>query len=56
MMIEFRGETVSAISQSPIKVFNEIEVVGEYFADIFVDEKVIVEIKATRTWALGHEA
>ncbi len=32
------------------------EVVGEYFADILVDDKVIVEIKAARTMALEHEA
>ena len=56
MMIEFGKEAVSAISQSPIKVSYENEVVGEYFADILVDEKVIVEIKATKTLALEHEA
>jgi len=56
MMIEFRGETVSAISQPPIKVYYENKVVGEYFADILVDDKVIVEIKAARTLALEHEA
>ena len=56
MMIEFRREVVSAISQSSIKVFYENEVVGEYFADILVDDKVIVEIKAARILALEHEA
>ncbi len=56
MMIEFRREVISAISQSSIKVFYENEVVGEYFADILVDDKVIVEIKAARTLALEHEA
>ena len=56
MMIEFRREVVSAISQSLIKVFYENEIVGEYFADILVDDKVIVEIKAARTLALEHEA
>ena len=56
MMIEFMIECISAISQSPIKVFYKEEVVGEYYADILVDDKVIVEIKATRTLALEHEA
>lgn len=32
----------------PIKVSYGGKVIGEYFADILVDEKVIVEIKATR--------
>jgi GxxExxY protein len=56
MMIEFRIECIRAVAQSPIKVFYKEDVIGEYFADILVDEKVIVEIKATRTLALEHEA
>ena len=56
MMIEFKIECIPAISQFPIKVFYKEEVIGEYYADILVDEKVIVEIKATRTLALEHEA
>ncbi len=56
MMIEFRKEGIPALSQSPIKVIYEEEVVGEYYADILVDDKVIVEIKATRALALEHEA
>ena len=56
MMIDFRREGVPVISQSSIKVFYENEIVGEYFADILVDDKVIVEIKAARILALEHEA
>jgi len=55
-MIEFKREDVSAFSQYAIKVFYEDEIVGEYFADILVDNKVIVEIKATRNLALENEA
>ena len=56
MMIEFRREGVPVISQSSIKVFYENEIVGEYFADILVDDKVIVEINTARTLALEIEA
>ena len=56
MMIEFMIECIPTVEQFPIKVFYKEEVIGEYFADILVDEKVIVEIKATRTLALEHEA
>ena len=42
--------------QVPIKVtFDEI-VVGEYFADILVDNKVILELKAAEAIADGHKA
>jgi len=56
MMIEFKREDIPAYSQYAIKVFYEDEIVGEYFADILVDDKVIVEIKATRNLALENEA
>ena len=56
MMIEFKKKRIAATSQSPIKVLYEKQVIGEYFADILVDEKVIVEIKASKSLALEHEA
>lgn len=34
----------------------EGHVVGEYFADILVDDKVIMEIKAVKNLVLEHEA
>ena len=56
MMIELKREDILAFSQYAIKVFYEDEIVGEYFADILVDDKVIVEIKAARNLALENEA
>ncbi len=56
MIIDFKAEDISAVAQSPIKVLYKNELVGEYYADILVDDKIIVEIKATRTLALEHEA
>jgi len=56
MMIDFKREDILAVSQYAIKVFYEDEIVGEYFADIMVDDKVIVEIKAARNLALENEA
>ena len=56
MMIEFRKDNTPAVSQVPIKVIYDEEVVGEYYADILVDKKVIVEIKATKKMIPDHEA
>jgi len=56
MMIEFKKEKISAVSQYAIKVVYQHEIVGEYFADILVDRKVIVEIKSARSLALENEA
>ena len=56
MMIEFKREDILAVSQSPIKVFYDGEVIGEYYADILVDNKVIVEIKAAKRLVEENEA
>ena len=56
MMIEFKRESIPAVSQSAIKVFYEDEIIGEYFDDILVDDKVIVEIKAAKYLVVENEA
>lgn len=56
MMIELRKESIPAVPQSAIKVFYEGEVIGEYFADLLIDNKVIVEIKAAKGLAIENEA
>ena len=56
MMIELKREGILTVSQSPIKVFYEGEVIGEYYADILVDNKVIVEIKAAKRLVEENEA
>jgi GxxExxY protein len=56
MMVELKKEGIPAVAQSGIKVFYEGEMVGEYFADMLVDDKVIVEIKAEKTLATENEA
>jgi len=56
MMIELGKENIPAIAQSGIKVFYENKVIGEYCADILVDDKVIVEIKAAKSLAENNEA
>jgi GxxExxY protein len=56
MMIEFEKAGIQAVSQSPIKVIYDGNTIGEYFADILVEDEVIVEIKATKNLAVAHEA
>jgi len=56
MMIEFRKAVILAVSQSPIKVVYEGELVGEHSADILVDKKVIVELKAVKSLIQDHHA
>lgn len=56
MMIEFRKAGIPAASQSPIVVVYEGELVGEHSADILVDNKVIVELKAVKSLIQDYHA
>jgi GxxExxY protein len=46
MSIELKKSGLSAEFEKPIKVYYEGEEVGDYFADLIVENKVIVELKA----------
>jgi GxxExxY protein len=56
MMIEFEKAGISAEEQVPIKVLYDSLIVGEYFADILIENKVIIEIKASKSISKENEA
>lgn len=41
--------------QKPINVYYETELVGEYFADLLVENKIIIELKASESLCEEHE-
>jgi GxxExxY protein len=55
LCIELAKQALHISQQSPITVYYEGEPVGEYFADILVENKVIVELKAVRELHKEHE-
>ena len=56
VLIELRSRGLKAESQVPIKVLYKEGVVGEYLADILVEESVIVELKTVERLEKIHEA
>lgn len=56
LLIELRKMGISVVNQFMIKVHYDGTEVGNYFADLFVEEKVIVEIKAAEGLIEEHEA
>jgi GxxExxY protein len=56
MTIELRNMGLQVEQQHKIFVYYEGQVVGEYFADLLVDGKVIVELKAVQATSEEHEA
>jgi GxxExxY protein len=55
MLIELSQLGLNVQKQVPIKVYFKDIQVGEYYADIIVDEKVIIELKAAESLCEEHE-
>jgi len=47
---------LNVVAQHPIQVYYDKAIVGDYFADILVENTVIIEIKAAKTIIIEHEA
>ncbi|MHC4214605.1 MAG: GxxExxY protein [Planctomycetota bacterium] len=55
MAIELDEKGIKCKMQVPLTVKHKDRVVGEYYADIIVNEKIVLEIKAVRTLNPSHE-
>ena len=55
LLYELRNHSLNCEKQKPIKVYYEQIQVGEYYADIIVNECIILELKATESIAEEHE-
>jgi GxxExxY protein len=56
LMVLFRRSAIQAEQQWPIKVCFEGEIVGDYCADIFVERKLILELKVADRITAVHKA
>lgn len=56
LCIELAKAGLVVKAQEKIDVFYEQEIVGTYYADLLVDNKVIVELKSTGYLKLEHES
>ncbi len=56
MMTLFRKEGINVQQQAPVKVHFHGEVVGDYFADILVDDRIILELKTVEKIIDVHRA
>ena len=52
-----RKASLDVKQQYPVRVYDEDgTVIGDYLADLFVENALIVELKTAKTLALEHEA
>lgn len=56
MMIELAKLGMACEKQKPIKVHYHEKQIGDYFADIIVEDKVIIELKAAEGLLEEHES
>ncbi len=55
LYFELKKADLQVERQKPINVYYETELVGEYFADLLVENKVIIELKASESICEEHE-
>ena len=55
LRIELEKLGLRVKQKEPINVTYDGQVVGEYYADLWVDERVVIELKAVQTLAKQHE-
>ena len=56
LLLALRQKGLSAMSQRLVKVMFRGECVGDFYADLLVEERVIVELKAVKAIAPEHQA
>ena len=54
--IEISKHNLVVIKQQPLNVVYDGQIVGEYFADLMIENKVVVEIKAIKEFNQIHQA
>lgn len=55
LFIELNNIGLKVTKQEPIKVYYEENEVGIYFADLIIEEKIIIELKTTEELCEEHE-
>ena len=56
LLIELKSLGLVVEQQAPIKVFYGNQQVGEYYADLLVESKVIIELKSVESLTNEHHA
>ena len=56
LIIEMNKNGLKATKEIPIKVYYDGQIVGDYWADIVVEDKIILELKSIKELHPAHEA
>ena len=56
MVIELSRTGLSVKRQAPIQIYYDEYIIGDYIADLFVEDKIIVELKTVKSVENIHQA
>ncbi len=56
LLVELENAGLNAKKETPIRVYYDEQPVGDFIADIVVDDKVILELKSVKELHPAHEA
>ena len=55
MIIELVKNNLKVESEKPLKVFYENQIVGDFYIDLYIDDKIVVELKSVENLVKQHE-
>jgi len=56
LVLELHAAGIQVAQQQPVKVYYRGTLVGDYYADLIINDAVIVELKAADVISVAHEA
>ena len=56
LMVLFKEKNIKAEQQYPVPIYFKDYLVGDYYADILVEDKLILELKSTTSFCDAHIA
>jgi GxxExxY protein len=55
MVIEMQKNDLSVEDEKALRVYYDDQVVGEFYADLFVEQEIVTELKSVQTLVKEHE-
>ena len=55
MILELAKKGLRAEEEKPLKVYYDDQVVGDFYADLFIEDEIIVELKSIQNIIKEHE-
>jgi len=56
MVIELTKNGLKVEEEKPLRVYYDEEVIGDFFADLYVEDLIVVELKSVQNTVIEHEA